>query len=87
MGRDSRIKKYLHLQSFLLKYSYRDLLGTFRKCFHFNKFYDTKYNLIEKEVRLSRCSMESGLRPLVFTGNDCQVLTESSFRLNITTID
>ena len=64
------ILKYFHLQSYLLKYKYKDLVEILGDSFELDSFYSSKYSLISRaEIRLSRLSMKKGLKPFLFENN------------------
>jgi hypothetical protein len=64
------ILKYFHLQSYLLKYKYEDLIEILESGFALDSFYSSKYSLISRaEVRLSKLSLNKGLRPFLFGNN------------------
>mgnify|MGYP006421461387 FL=1 len=74
-GPKFHILKYFHLQSYLLKYKYEDLMNIFNNNFGLNSFYSSKYSLISKaEIKLSRLSLDKGLTPFLFVNNSvCRV--------------
>ena len=64
------ILKYFHLQSYLLKYKYEDLIEILGSSFELDSFYSSKYSLISRaEVRLSKLSIKKGLKPFLFENN------------------
>ena len=74
-GPKFRMKKYFHLQSFLLKYHFSSFLKIIDGIYSLDQFYNSKYNLIDKgEVGLSKQSIAHGLTPIVFKRNCLQYL-------------
>lgn len=62
--------KHFHLQSYLLKYKYQDLVEILDGSFELDLFYSSKYSLISRaEVRLSKLSIKKGLKPFLFEDN------------------
>ena len=61
---------FFHLQSYLLKYKYKDLVEILGGSFELDLFYSSKYSLISRaEVRLSKLSIKKGLKPFLFEDN------------------
>ena len=74
-GPKFKMKKHLHLQSFLLRYHYSSFLKIIDETYSLDRFYNSKYNLIDKgEVELSKQSIVHGLIPIVFEKNCLQYL-------------
>ncbi len=74
-----KFKKYLHLQSFLLKYHFPSLLKILEEGYNLESFFSSKYKIIDKgEVGLFRKSIEHGLSPKVFR-DDSLVDLESKY--------
>ena len=70
-----KVRKHLHLQSFLLRYHFSSFLKIIDETYRLDRFYISKYNLIDKgEVELSKQSIAHGLIPVVFKRNCLQYL-------------
>jgi hypothetical protein len=74
-GPKFKMKKHLHLQSFLLRYHYSSFLKIIDETYSLDRFYNSKYNLIDKgEVELSKQSIVHGLIPIIFEKSCLQYL-------------
>ncbi|MDB9900860.1 hypothetical protein OAD37_03610 [Gammaproteobacteria bacterium] len=74
-GPKFKMNKHLHLQSFLLRYHFSSFLKIIDKNYRLDRFYSSKYNLIDKgEVELSKQSIDHGLTPVIFERNCLQYL-------------
>lgn len=70
-----KMRKHLHLQSFLLRYHFSSFLKIVDENYRLDRFYISKYNLIDKgEVELSKQSIAHGLIPVIFKRNCLQYL-------------